>query len=227
MIRLYNIFKIFDQNQTNEKIALADISLEIDKGELVAIVGKSGSGKSTLLNIIGCMDSYTSGVYEFLDNNIENFKGKALAEFRNKQIGFVTQKPFLIEEFSAIDNVLLPLKLKFSKRKEGVDLAQKLLSDVGLGEIIFQEVNTMSGGEKQRVSIARALVNEPELLIADEPTGALDTANAEVIINILKKINKSGKTVIVVTHDMDIAKQCNRIITLSDGKIVGDEAKQS
>ncbi|MEG1613190.1 MAG: ABC transporter ATP-binding protein [Clostridia bacterium] len=223
MLILRNIYKIYNEGEINEKAALDDVSLTIDDGEFVAIVGKSGAGKSTLLNIIGSMDSPTRGEYILDDESTQNYSYDRLAEFRNKKIGFITQKPFLIEEFMAIDNVIIPLALGKSKKADRIEKAITVLQDVGLENQIKQRVHTMSGGEKQRVSIARALICEPKLIIADEPTGSLDSANAKIILDILTNINKSGKTVIMVTHDMEIAKQCKRIITISDGKIIADE----
>ena len=223
MLLLQNIYKIYNEGAPNEKAALDDVSLSIADGEYVAIIGKSGAGKSTLLNIIGSMDVPTRGDYTLNGESTSSFNFDKLANFRNKKIGFITQKPFLIEEFTALENVVIPLTLGKSKKTDRIEKAAMALNDVGLSELIKQCAETMSGGEKQRVSIARALVNEPELIIADEPTGALDSANSQMIMDILTNINKSGKTVIIVTHDMDIAKQCKRIITLSDGKIISDE----
>lgn len=219
MIKLLNIYKIFNEGKANEKTVLNNVNLTIGKGELVAVIGKSGAGKSTLLNIIDCMDTMSKGSYLLDEICINKLNSNKLAEIRSKKIGFITQNPFLIEELSAIDNVTIPLMLNKSKHNKRIAKATESIVDVGLSEIINQKVSTMSGGEKQRVSIARAIVNEPEVILADEPTGSLDSVNAENILKILLNINKTGKTVIIVTHDIDIAKRCSRIITIADGKI--------
>ncbi|MEG1613521.1 MAG: ABC transporter ATP-binding protein [Clostridia bacterium] len=221
MIELQSICKYYNPNkQAALTRALDGVDLTISEGELVAITGKSGSGKSTLINIIGGLDTPTSGSYFFRKQNILKLSSDKLAEFRNKTVGIVVQNPVLMNEISVLENVELPLIIAGRKTAECEKLAKDALFDVGLENLILRKVYTLSGGEQQRVSIARAVVNNPDIIIADEPTGSLDSENAAKIINILKQINNSGKTVIIVTHDMDIAAECNRLIVLKDGKIV-------
>ena len=224
MIRLENVTKRYLMGDNVVK-ALDGIDININEGEMVAIVGPSGSGKSTLMNIIGCLDVVTDGLYELNKISIKDYDQDELADIRNQQIGFVFQQFNLLNNFTAIDNVMMPMtyaKLPKQKREEK---AEELLNLVGLGDRMDHKPTELSGGQQQRVSIARALANNPAIILADEPTGALDTATGHEVLNQLKKLNQSGKTVIIITHDLEVAKNTNRIITLRDGKVIQDEVQ--
>ncbi|MGL5414025.1 MAG: ABC transporter ATP-binding protein [Clostridium sp.] len=216
-IRLERICKEYGYKKNKESV-LEEVNLKIEEGEFVSIVGTSGSGKTTLLNILGLMDKQTRGEY-YLDNkNIEGNTIDELAELRNSEIGFVFQNFNLIDDYTLIENVEIPIS--YSKNKKKIKKrAVEQLEKLGLKEHITKTPKEISGGQKQRVAIARALVNNPKIILADEPTGALDSKNSENIIRILSDINKEGKTVIIVTHDMKIAKKCKRVIEICDGKI--------
>lgn len=221
MIKLENICKTYSKGKNNAVDALKNVSLNIKKGELTAIIGKSGSGKTTLLNIIGCIDTSDSGNY-YLDGKKINKKNEAaLSAIRNKSIGIVMQEFALIGSDSALENVMLPFyfdnKTSLKKAKE---LALSVLSSVGMDSMAAKPVNKLSGGQKQRVAIARAIVNKPSVILADEPTGALDSKTATEIMELFSELNKNGHTIIIVTHDLEIANQCDRIIEISDGKII-------
>ena len=219
-IKLENITKKYKKKETSEyQSVLNDISLEIKSGELVAIRGKSGAGKSTLLHIIGLLDTMTTGKYFLDETNILELNDKELARTRNQKIGFILQDFGLIEEETVLYNVSLPLMFGKEKLKTIKPKAMEKLHKVGVEHLAEQKVSVLSGGEKQRVAIARALVNEPDFILADEPTGALDSKNAENIMRILKALNAEGKTVIVVTHDDMVANSCKRIIEIQDGKV--------
>lgn len=207
----------------NETRALDYVSFEIKKGEFVAIIGPSGSGKSTLMHILGCLDHPTSGEY-FLDNkNVANLSEKELATIRNQKIGFVFQSFNLLPRTSAQKNVELPLVYAKVKSKDRAQRAQALLAKIGLSEKFLSTPATLSGGQQQRVAIARALVNNPLIIFADEPTGNLDTKSSYEIMDVLKKLNTEGITIIMITHELDIAKMAKRIITIRDGKIISDK----
>lgn len=199
---------------------LEDIDLEIKLGEFTAIIGPSGSGKSTLMNILGCLDRPTSGEYYLHGKDVSNLSDDQLAEVRNKHIGFVFQSFNLLPRISAQENVALPLIYAGVETKERMQQAAKLLERVGLGDRMHHRPNELSGGQKQRVAIARALINNPSIIMADEPTGNLDSKSSVEIMEIFKELNDSGKTVIVVTHDPEIAEQAKRIITVRDGKLI-------
>lgn len=223
MIQLKNIKKIYNKGKTNEFEALHDVSLKIEDGELIAIIGKSGAGKSTLLHILSCIDSYENGEFFINDTLIKNKSDRELAKIRNKKIGMVMQDFALIEEFTCLENVMIPLN--FSKEvkmssKEKTKKSTEALKKVSMDIMLNKSVNCLSGGQKQRVAIARAIVNEPDVILADEPTGALDTSTAKEIMDVFHELNKQGKTIIIVTHDKEVAAQCNRIIEISDGNIV-------
>lgn len=224
MIKMINIKKYYNQGKINEKAALKDVNLNIEDGELVAVMGKSGAGKTTLMKILGCLDKYSDGEYLLNGFKTAGLNDNQLSKLRNKELGIITQDSFLIDDLSVLDNVGIPLMLTRTKKDLRKMNAVSMLQSIGIKDLVNQKVSTLSGGEKQRVAIARALVNNPEIILADEPTGSLDSANADKIIDILLEINKHGKTVIIITHDIDIAKKCNRIITLHDGKIISDEA---
>lgn len=198
--------------------AIDNINLHINKSEFVAIVGPSGSGKSTIMNIIGLIDVPDSGSYKLEGKEVSELKIDELAETRNKKIGFVFQQFHLLPKTSAKENVELPLI--YSHRENINGLSEKALTMVGLKERMFHTSAELSGGEQQRVAIARALVNEPEIILADEPTGNLDTKSGEEIMNIFKELNSSGKTIILITHDMNIASYASRVLKIVDGKIL-------
>lgn len=225
MIEIANLTKIYNSGKPNSQTALDNVSFTVSDGELVAVIGKSGAGKSTLLNIVACLDTPTSGSVILDGEEISSASEKKRAAVRMNKLGIVTQTPLLVEEISAVENVKLPLVLKKLKMSECNQKAANLLKSVGLEGKIEQTVKTLSGGEKQRVSIARALASNPKIILADEPTGNLDTENASAVFNILKNVAKLGITVIVVTHDADIAGMCDRILELSDGKLKSDVSK--
>lgn len=216
IIKLENISKTYGINDGKVE-ALKNISLKINEGELVAIVGASGSGKSTLLNIIGCIDEPTSGKY-FIDGyNTNGYREKDLAKCRNSNIGFVLQYFGLINSYTVYENVELPLI--YSKRKKRKELVLDILKKLNIIEKKDKFPRELSGGQNQRVAIARALVNSPKIILADEPTGALDKDTSQQVMDILIELNKQGKTVVIVTHDENISKQCDKVIRIEDGCI--------
>ncbi len=198
---------------------LKDANLSIDKGEMVAIKGSSGAGKSTLLHIIGCLDKPTSGSYLLNGQDVSQLSLSKLAEIRNASFGFVMQHFALIEEDNALQNVATPLLFAKARRSQMDARAMEQLRNVGMEQMANKRIATLSGGEKQRVAIARAMVNTPEIILADEPTGALDRANTEKIVQLFQQLNEKGKTIIIVTHDDFVAQSCRRIVTIADGVI--------
>ncbi|MDO4504012.1 MAG: ABC transporter ATP-binding protein [Clostridia bacterium] len=218
-IKLKDIQKKFGFGE-NEVIALNKINLEVEKGELLAITGKSGCGKSTLLNILGGLCNPTSGEYLFNNDNISKYSQNKLAKFRNDNIGFVVQNFALINDMTVFDNVMLPLKYTYKRIPNKKEVVESLLVKLGIENKAKMMPSKLSGGQCQRVSIARALACNPEVLLADEPTGSLDEETGKNILNIFKELNKSGMTVIMVTHDLDIASLCSRKIEMKDGKII-------
>ena len=202
---------------------LKGINFNVAEGEMVAIMGSSGSGKSTLLNILGMLDVANEGTYNLDGKLIKDLDETKAAIYRNKFLGFVFQSFNLISYKTALENVMLPLYYQKISRKERQKSAQKYLEDVGLGPWASHHPNELSGGQKQRVAIARALVSEPKVLLADEPTGALDTKTSYELMDLLQKINEAGKTLLIVTHEQDIANMCKRIVHLRDGLIVEDK----
>jgi len=204
---------------------LKGITLEINKNEYVALMGPSGSGKSTLMNILGCLDSPTAGTYILNGNDVSKMEDNDLAEIRNKEIGFVFQQFNLLPRLTAADNVALPLVYAGIPRKQRTEMAMAVLDKVGLSDRSHHKPNELSGGQSQRVAIARALVNNPSMILADEPTGNLDTKTSMEIMEIFGKIRDSGNTVILVTHEEDIAKYAHRIVRLRDGMIETDKRK--
>jgi putative ABC transport system ATP-binding protein len=220
LIDLKDIIKTYHMGKVDVP-ALSGVTLKIGHGEMVAIIGASGSGKSTLMNIIGCLDKPTSGQYLLEGIDIRRLNDNRLAELRNKKIGFVFQQYNLLPRFSALSNVELPMiysgVLQRGKR------AKEALERVGLGQRLNHKPTEMSGGEQQRVAIARALINNPSLILADEPTGNLDTVASADIMGIFHQLNRDGMTLVLVTHETDIARQARRIIRISDGKIISDE----
>ena len=222
MIELKNINKTYNRGKANAFKALKDISLTVDDGEMVAIIGKSGAGKSTLMHIIGCIDDFESGTYLLNGEDISTIREGKRAHIRNKDIGIVMQDFALIEDYTAIENVMVPLCFSKAKSKESKkSRALTALKKLGIDDLSGKRVNKLSGGQKQRVAIARALINNPCILLADEPTGALDVKTTTEIMDVFKELNKHGITVIIITHDMEVAHSCKRIIEISDGKIVG------
>ena len=221
MIQIKNLVKIYNKGKTNEFCALKGIDLSIEEGEMVAIIGKSGAGKSTLLHILAAIDSYDKGSYLVDGVSVGDLKEKDRARFRNQKIGIVMQDYALIDEYTIEENVQIPLifgKVKGNDvRREKIMTA---LENVGLAELAKKPVRQLSGGQKQRVAIAHALVNNPAFLLADEPTGALDSKTSGEIMDVFEKLNQGGKTVIIVTHDMEVAARCGRVIEISDGEIV-------
>lgn len=217
-IKLKNINKIYGSKE-NEEHVLKNINLTINKGELVAIMGPSGSGKTTLLNILGLMDKQTSGEYYLNGEEVSKKTIKELAKIRNSTIGFVFQNFNLINDYNLIENVAITLSYSLNKKNIKKRSIEKL-KDVGLDEYINKKPTQLSGGQKQRVAIARALINNPDIILADEPTGALDQKTGIKILSILKDINKNGKTVIIITHDINIANECERVIRIEDGVIM-------
>lgn len=220
MIKLINIEKSYNAGKLNEFHVLKGISAEIKDGELVAIVGKSGAGKSTLLHIIACIDNYDSGEYYIDDLLIKNMSEKKLANIRNEKIGIVMQDFSLVEDFTVLENVIIPLDFAKKKPKNTKEQALKALKQVNMEGYAKKKVKNLSGGEKQRVAIARAIINNPDLILADEPTGSLDSTNTEAIMDLFFSLNKQGKTIIIVTHDKELAEKCHRIIEISDGRII-------
>ncbi|MBQ9891307.1 MAG: ABC transporter ATP-binding protein [Firmicutes bacterium] len=221
MIELNGIIKIY-KTGAEDFYALKDVDLRIDDGEFISVCGASGSGKTTLLNIIGLLDSFDGGSYKLNGIDIKEQKDKELSRIRNEEIGFVLQDFALIDHQTVLYNVMLPLLFSKVPFGEIRDLAEGALESVGLKNQTKKKANQLSGGQRQRVAIARALVNEPSIILADEPTGQLDTVTSGQIIDLLKSINEKGKTVIIVTHDPKIASSGQRLITISDGKIISE-----
>jgi len=223
VINLHNITKIYHVG-SEDVHALQEISLEIHKNEYVAIMGPSGSGKSTLMNIVGCLDTPTSGLYELNDINVSEMNDNQLARIRNKEIGFVFQTFNLLARSDVLHNVELPLIYGGIGSSERKKLAREAIGRVGLTERIHHKPNELSGGQRQRVAIARALVTQPSILLADEPTGNLDSKTGDEIMALFDTLQKEGNTIILVTHEEYIAEHTDRIIRLRDGKIESDEA---
>lgn len=220
MLKIENLTKTYNYKKSNAFTALKDVSLEVEDGEMLAIIGKSGAGKSTLLHIIGCIDKFEKGSYIIDGTDVHSLSDNKLAKIRNEKVGIVMQDFALIDEYSVIENVMIPLN--FSKKKLGKpkELAMKALERVGLANLAKKPVSKLSGGQKQRVAIARAIVNDPSFILADEPTGALDTKTSSEIMELFTELNKSGKTVIIITHDLTIADKCKRKVEISDGRII-------
>ena len=218
IIEVNNLTKKYQVGDEELK-ALDNISLNISRGEFVSVVGPSGSGKSTFMNIIGCLDTADEGEYILDGENIKNIESDGLSDIRNKKIGFIFQNFNLLNKLSAIENIELPLIYKGIDTKKRRELALKCLENVGLESRKNHNPNQLSGGQQQRVAIARAIATNPEILLADEPTGALDSKTSKEILNILEKLNEDGKTIIMITHDLDIASKAKRQIRIKDGKL--------
>lgn len=224
MIKLKDVMKIYGEGESEVR-ALDGVTLEIPEGKFVSIVGKSGSGKSTLLNMIGALDKVTSGTVEIDSTKIDDLTDDELAEYRNKNIGYIFQAFYLEPEFTVMENVEMPLIIAGIDKKTRREKASAIIEKLGIADKENQKVRTLSGGQKQRVSIARALVVEPKIILADEPTGNLDVKNAQEVIRLLREIVEEGKTVILVTHNMDDAAKADMKIEIRDGKIAGVEER--
>lgn len=219
ILKLTDICKDYMQGKEPVRV-LKNINLEVEQGDYIAIMGPSGSGKSTLMNIIGCLDVPTSGEYELNGNNLRNLKDDDLADMRNKYIGFVFQSFYLMPKMEAVDNVALPLLYADVPLKERRQRAEEALKAVGLEERIHFLPNQMSGGQCQRVAIARAMVTKPALLLADEPTGALDTKSGKQVMDIFDDLSNSGMTILMITHDPDIAQRAKKVYHILDGELL-------
>ena len=220
MIEIENLSKVYNSD-TLSVTALNEVSFKIKKGEFVAIMGPSGSGKSTLMNLLGCLDLPTNGTYKLVDLKISQLKANQLAEVRNRKIGFVFQSFNLLPRATALENTELPLL--YGRVSNSVKIAMQALERVGLKHRAHHKPTELSGGEKQRVAIARALVNKPAIILADEPTGNLDSVTGQEIMSLFHDLNKEGVTLIIVTHEDEIAKQAKRVIHMKDGKIIQDQ----
>lgn len=216
MIALKNINKSYVMGE-NKLHVLKDISLTVEEGEFITILGASGSGKSTLMNIIGCMDTMDSGFYSIGNTNVHSCSDNELAKIRNEKIGFIFQKYHLIPQYNVLQNVLMPLLIRGMTRKEALPIAEEKIKMVGLWDRIHHRPNELSGGQQQRVAIARALVTKPEILLADEPTGALDSKTGKEILELFKELNEAGNTIVQISHDINVAKAGKRIVHLEDG----------
>lgn len=214
MIEMKNIYKSFGKDH-NERKLFEDFSFKISKGDIVAIMGKSGSGKTTLLNIIGGLESIDKGTYLFNGKDVSRFSEKELLKFRRKNISFIFQNFALINEYSVMDNILLPLKYRYRNiDKEKLASARELLDKLDIAYVCDQKIDNLSGGEKQRIAIARSLISNTNVILADEPTGALDEKSGYMIMELFKQMKNIGKTIIIVTHDIDVAKKCDYIINI-------------
>jgi len=225
VIKIRDIKRDFPLGQEIVKV-LKGIDLDIERGEYVALMGPSGSGKSTLMNLLGCLDTPTSGTYELNGNDVSHMSDDELAEIRNKEIGFVFQTFNLLPRTTALENVALPMIYAGATKSERKIRAEEVLTDVGLADRMDHKPNQLSGGQRQRVAVGRALVNKPTIILADEPTGNLDSKTSLEIMNLFDDIHKAGNTVIVVTHEEEVAKHAHRIIRLRDGRVESDTRKE-
>ncbi|WP_310992260.1 ABC transporter ATP-binding protein [Aequorivita marina] len=225
VIKIRNITRDFPLGQEVVKV-LKGIDLNIERGEYVALMGPSGSGKSTLMNLLGCLDTPTSGDYELNGKNVSNMTDDELAEIRNKEIGFVFQTFNLLPRTTALENVALPMIYAGASKSERTERAKQVLTNVGLADRMDHKPNQLSGGQRQRVAVGRALVNNPSIILADEPTGNLDSKTSDEIMNLFNEIHNAGNTVILVTHEEEIAENAHRIIRLRDGVVESDTKKE-
>lgn len=225
VIKIRNITRDFPLGSETVKV-LKGIDLDIERGEYVALMGPSGSGKSTLMNLLGCLDTPTSGSYELNGKDVSSMSDDELAEIRNKEIGFVFQTFNLLPRTTALENVALPMIYAGASKAARTERAKEVLSNVGLADRMDHKPNQLSGGQRQRVAVGRALVNRPSIILADEPTGNLDSKTSVEIMNLFNEIHKAGNTVILVTHEEDIADNAHRIIRLRDGKVESDTRKE-
>ena len=226
LIDIKEVFKIYNEGFENEVRALNGVSLQIDRGEFVAIVGQSGSGKSTMMNVLGCLDIPTYGEYLLEGTEVTELSDRQLARIRNKEIGFIFQGYNLIQELDALENVTLPLIYQGLPIWDREDRAMEALERVNMADRAHHKPSEMSGGQQQRVAIARAIATHPPIIMADEPTGALDSKTGQHVLEILHQLNAEGSTIILITHDNGIAATAKRRVRLSDGKIVADEILQ-
>ncbi|HCA30792.1 MAG TPA: macrolide ABC transporter ATP-binding protein [Ruminococcaceae bacterium] len=226
IIQIQDLYKIYNQG-VNQVRALDGVSLAVEQGEFLAIVGHSGSGKSTLMNMVGCLDTPTFGVYKLEGKDVASMTDDQLSVMRNRHIGFVFQGFNLIAGLNALENVELPLIYRSMKREQRRKVAIECLERVGLGNRMHHRPAEMSGGQQQRVAIARAIAAHPPIILADEPTGNLDTASGRDVMNILLDLNAEGRTVILITHDREIASSAKRIVEIQDGKVISDQPSKS
>ena len=226
LIDIRDLYKIYNEGKESEVRALDGVTLQIDKGEFVAIVGQSGSGKSTLMNVLGCLDIPTYGEYYLDGTDVTSLSDKELARIRNREIGFIFQGYNLIQELDALENVTLPLIYRGVSVFDREDMAMEALARVGMEDRAHHRPSEMSGGQQQRVAIARAIATHPPVIMADEPTGALDSKTGRHVLEILHTLHEEGSTVILITHDNGIAATAERIVRLSDGHIVSDGTRE-
>lgn len=226
LIDLRNVYKIYGEGLESEVRALDGVSLLVDYGEFVAVVGSSGSGKSTMMNVLGCLDIPTRGEYYLAGQDVRELSDKELSHIRNQQIGFIFQGFNLIQELTALENVELPLIYQGIHAQKRRELAQYALERVGLGNRGDHRPSQMSGGQQQRVAIARAIATKPPIIMADEPTGALDSKTGQEVLGFLQDLNREGSTIVLITHDNSIAATAKRIVRISDGKIIEDKQQE-
>ena len=218
LIQVRELCRTFEVGDTTVH-ALDHVTLDITAGELIAVMGPSGSGKSTLMNILGCLDRPDSGAYTLLGNQVSELDDDELSNIRNRHIGFIFQSFHLLPRLSALENVLVPLRFSRNGAQSWVDRAPELLERVGLSDRLHHRPNQLSGGQRQRVAIARALISNPGILLADEPTGNLDSRTSASILELFKELNEEGQTIMIVTHEVDVSRHANRIITMRDGQV--------
>ena len=226
LIDIRDLYKIYNEGKESEVRALDGVSLQIDRGEFVAIVGQSGSGKSTMMNVLGCLDIPTYGEYFLEGTDIGSLSDKELARIRNREIGFIFQGYNLIQELDALENVTLPLIYQGISVFDREDIAMEALAKVGMDDRAHHRPNEMSGGQQQRVAIARAIATKPPIIMADEPTGALDSKTGKHVLEILRDLYRSGTTILLITHDDGIAATAKRVVRLSDGRIIADHPQE-
>jgi putative ABC transport system ATP-binding protein len=226
LVKLENVTKVY-HTDANDFHALKGIDFQLDRGEMIAIVGASGSGKSTLMNILGFLDHCTTGDYLFDSENVSHLRDEELSKIRNQKIGFVFQSFFLLPRLNALQNVTLPLFYRGVPAEEAEEKSLLMLEKVGMKKFITHKPNQLSGGQQQRVAIARALVGNPEVILADEPTGALDSQTGQEVLDLFIDLNRNEKrTIVIVTHDQGVSNQCQRIVALKDGKIFHQDASE-
>ena len=226
LIEIKDLYKIYNEGKESEVRALDGVTLHIDRGEFVAIVGQSGSGKSTLMNVLGCLDIPTYGEYHLNGTDVTSLSDKQLAHIRNREIGFIFQGYNLIQELDALENVTLPLIYQGVSVWDREDIAMEALEKVGMAERAHHRPSEMSGGQQQRVAIARAIATHPPIIMADEPTGALDSKTGRHVLEILQQLYREGTTILLITHDDSIAATAPRVVRLSDGKIISDAPQE-